>query len=417
MFKTLREIPIDLRHQLISAFVVGLMFWSSLASQLPTLPLYIKYLGGTTTQIGLVMGSFAIGLLFCRSYLGQMADRKGRVVMIWLGLSVAALIPLFYTTFRTIPILVVLRALHGISIAAFATAFSALVADLAPPSHRGEIIGYMSLVQPLGIGLGPALGGWMQETFGYTPLFITASALAAIGLVTALGLRESSDFIRPQGLQVKLRIWSTLASPRVKVPAMVLLLVGIVFGILSSFLPLTIQEYKIPLNAGIFYMTTALSGFMVRLPLSTISDRFGRGVFISIGLCFYALAMLVIATVHSRWAVLGAGILEGIGSGIVIPSIMTLLSDRTLPKERGFIFGLAWLGFDLGMASCSPIIGSLIKVIGLSGAFMVASGMAVLALIIFMTQSSSSLKTSFLFAISLGKDPYSLMKEQLAHDF
>jgi MFS family permease len=116
--------------------------------------------------------------------------------------------------------------------------------------------------------------------------------------------------------------------------------------------------------------------------------------------------MFVIATIPTRLALIGAAILEGIGSGIVIPSIMTLLSDRTVPKERGLIFGLAWLGFDLGMASCSPFIGGLITIIGLSGAFKIASAMAVLALVIFATFSSSSLKNSFLFAIGLARDQY-----------
>jgi len=355
------------------------------------------------------MGSFAIGLLLCRSYLGQLADRRGRILMIWLGLAVAAIVPLFYTTFTSIPLLMILRAMHGVSIGAFATAYSALVADRAPPSQRGEIIGYMSLVQPLGIGFGPALGGWVQAEFGYTLLFMTASVLAAIGLLIAGGLHESPDFVRASEFQERLPIWATLTSPRIKAPALVLLLVGTIFGVLSSFLPLIIREQNIPLNAGIFYMTTAIAGFMIRVPIANISDRYGRGVFISVGLCFYALAMLVIATVHTRLALIGAGLLEGIGSGIVIPAIMTLLSDRTTPKERGYIFGLAWLGFDLGMAAFSPIIGSLITVIGLSGAFAVACGMAILALIIFATQSSSNVKKSFLFAIGLEKDRYSFL--------
>jgi MFS family permease len=110
--------------------------------------------------------------------------------------------------------------------------------------------------------------------------------------------------------------------------------------------------------------------------------------------------------VHTRLAYIGAGALEGMGAGMVIPSIMTLLSDRTVPKERGFIFGLAWLGFDVGMAGFSPIVGSLIRIIGLSGAFGVACATAILALIIFATCSSSSIKTSFLFAIGLEGDRY-----------
>lgn len=382
------------------------MFWASLAAQLPTLPLYVKSLGGESMEVGLVMGSFAVGLLLCRSYLGQVADRRGRVIMIWLGLAVACVVPMFYSLLRALPLLMVLRALHGVSIGAFATAYTAYVADQAPAMYRGEIIGYMSLVQPLGVGFGPAIGYWVYAEFGYASLFMVAAALAGIGLLAAVKLKESRNFSRSPQLEARPPLWASLRNPRVRVPALVLMLVGIIFGILSSFLPLIIEAYEIPVNAGIFYMTTALAGFIIRVPVSSFSDRFGRGVFISIGLCFYGLAMLMIATTHSQVGYLGAAVCEGIASGIVIPAMMTLLSDRTIPQERGFIFGIAWLGFDLGMATCSPIIGSLIRVIGLNGAFGIGYGMAILALLIFLTQSSGNVKSSFMFAIGMGKDQY-----------
>ncbi|WP_354000906.1 hypothetical protein [Gloeocapsopsis sp. IPPAS B-1203] len=62
VFQTLDPQP---RRNLQILFIAGLLFWSSLASLLPTLPLYINDLGGTPQQIGVVMGSFAIGLLIC----------------------------------------------------------------------------------------------------------------------------------------------------------------------------------------------------------------------------------------------------------------------------------------------------------------------------------------------------------------
>lgn len=51
------------------------------------------------------------------------------------------------------------RAFHGVSIAAFTTGYSALVVDLSPPKQKGELIGYMSLAVPIGMAIGPAMGG------------------------------------------------------------------------------------------------------------------------------------------------------------------------------------------------------------------------------------------------------------------
>jgi len=409
VFKTFSDISSDIRQQLIATFIVGILFWSSLASQLPVIPLYIQHLGGSTVQIGLVMGSFAIGLLLCRSYLGRLADSKGRIAMITLGLLVAAVVPLFYAALPSIPALSLCRAFHGVSIGAFATAYSALISDLAPPRHRGEIIGYMSLVNPLGMGLGAALGGWLQAEWGYVPIFVVASSLAILGLIVTRKLHETPDFLQSkihQHHRLTQRFWPTLTSPRVRVPALVLFLIGLIFGTVISFLPLLMKEQQLPLNVGLFYMATAIAGLMIRLPIARFSDRWGRGLFISIGICFYLLSMVVICLATNGAAFVGAGILEGIGSGILIPAVVALLADRTVPEERGFVFGLAWVGFDLGMALAGPLMGSMIIFVGLKGAFAIAVGLALLALIIFITQSSHNLADSMRFAIGRAVDQY-----------
>jgi MFS family permease len=51
-----------------------------------------------------------------------------------------------------------------------------------PPSQRGAIIGTFTAFVDLGFGIGPATLGVVSETFGYRGLFLTASAVAAIGL-------------------------------------------------------------------------------------------------------------------------------------------------------------------------------------------------------------------------------------------
>jgi MFS family permease len=424
--QTFREIPKPIRQSLTASFVAGLLFWSSLASQLPTIPLYVDSLGGTNAQVGFVMGAFALGLLSCRAYLGKLADRKGRRLVMQIGLVVAMIMPLFYAIFPSIPILIALRAIHGISIAAFATGFSALSADLAPAEQRGEVIGYMSLVNPIGLAFGPALGGWMQEIWGYQILFVMASALALGGLLMMKNVTEppaskisskleskfdleSANLARnlPKALPSR-QFWQTLWSPRVRVPAMLLFTIGMVFGTLSTFLPLLIKQQHIPLNAGLFYMTAAIAGFAIRIPIARISDRYGRGLFISIGLCFYALSMATIYVAQTSVGFLVAGAFEGIGSGIVIPAIVTLLADRSIASERGFVFGLAWAGFDLGMAIAGPIMGNAIAFLGLANAFVVATALSLIALAIFSTQSSYNLADSWRFATGQTEDKYAI---------
>jgi MFS family permease len=408
---TFTNLDTHLRKNLTAVFWAGLFFWSSMASQLPTLPLYIRTLTQSYDQIGIIMGSFAIGLLVCRSYLGKLSDRKGRRYTMRIGLIVAAVVPLCYALLPSIPLLMFFRAIHGISIAAFASSYSALVADLAPIEKRGEIIGYMSLVNPLGLAFGPAIGGLMQETWGYQPLFITASLLAFGGLLLTTQIETEGNISDRQAFAKEIKkaeFWQTFLNPRVRVPSTILLLVGFAFGTLSAFMPILMEQKHIALNAGLFYMAAALSGFIIRFPVGRLSDQWGRGIFISIGIFFYALSMAIIYFASHDYEFLLSGIAEGIGSGIVIPAIVALLADRTVPEERGYVFGMTWIGFDLGIAFAGPVMGKMVGFVGLTNIFAIATAFCLLGLVIFATQSNKTVNESFRFAIGKTSDRYAI---------
>lgn len=410
-----RGLDLELRKNLRVLFATGFLFWSSLASLLPTLPLYIQDVGGTEQQIGIVMGSFAIGLLGSRAWLGQLADRRSRKIVLLIGLTAAAIAPLCYLFVQSIPVLIAVRAFHGISIAAFATGYSALVVDLSPPQKRGELIGYMSLVNPIGLAAGPTIGGFLQAWAGYGPLFLLASGLAILGLLFTYQVADPSTHRREtQAADAKKlsqrnnQFWSLLGSPRLRVPALIMLLVGLTFGTLSTFVPLYIQETSIQLNAGLFYTAAAIASFCVRIITGRASDRIGRGLFISISLVCYSLAMVMLWTANSAVAFLLAGTVEGLGAGILIPMMVALMADRSRFEERGRVLSLVMVGFDLGIAIAGPILGSIAAQFGFRNMFGISGGFAFLALVIFLTLSSKDLPHSLRFALGRGKDVYAI---------
>jgi MFS family permease len=403
------------RRSLLTLFTAGLLFWSSLASLLPTLPLYVQSVGGTKQQIGFVMGAFAIGLLLSRPQLGRMADIRGRKQILLVGVSVAAIAPIGYLFVKSIPVLLFLRAFHGISIAAFTTAYSALVTDLSPARKRGELIGYMSLVSPIGLAFGPAVGGFVQAAIGYTPLFAMSAILAAMAVFCTCQISEPSyeTFAKSDSLsedKSSKNYWRMLWNPRVRIPALVLLAVGLVFGTLSTFMPLFVQETKVDFNAGLFYSTAAIASFGMRLVTGRASDKYGRGLFISGGLICYCASMLLLYNASSSSDFLIAALVEGIAGGTVLPMMVTLMSDRCEPQERGRLFSMCIGGFDLGIALAGPSLGFVAEHIGYRNMFGCAAGLAGLALLMFVTQSSKNLSHSMRFAIGQGTDVYAVNK-------
>ncbi len=363
------------------------------------------------------MGSFAVGLVLFRPWVGRLADRQGRKIVLLIGLMAVAIAPVGYLLTQSIPLLMAVRAFHGLSIAAFTTAYSALVVDLSPEQNRGELIGYMSLVNPIGVAIGPALGGFLQEWAGYTPLFLLAAGLGVAGLVCACrvvapsvshgaeGIESGRKFSKPATNE---RFWQLITSPRLRIPTLVMLLIGLAFGTLSTFVPLFIQETRVNFNAGLFYTAAAVSSFAVRLPTGRASDRHGRGLFITISLGFYTAAMLLIWSAQSATAFLLAGLIEGAGAGILIPMMITLVADRSEPQERGRVFGLCMAGFDLGMAIAGPILGYFADQIGYRELFKQAGILAFLAMVIFVSQCSKDLSHSIKFALGRGRDLYAL---------
>ncbi|AFY59631.1 MFS transporter [Synechococcus sp. PCC 6312] len=390
--------------------VAGFCFWSGLAITLPTLPLYIQSLGGTPHQVGIVMGGFAIGLIASRAWLGKLADRNGRKRVLLIGLGVAVLAPLTYLLdfffFHSLPLMFTLRGIHGISIAAFTTGYVALIVDIAPPEHRGQILGYTSLVHPMGVALGPSLGSWLEAEAGHGWVFLAATVFGLAGLVCVLYVREcppSSAQAENSGL-----FWRLLGAGRLRIPTLVMLLVGLAFGTLSTFVPLFIKAENIDFSPGLFYSAAALASFIGRVATGSASDRWGRGVFISLSLLFYTASMVGLSQAQTGVDLLVAGFLEGFGGGVLIPMMSALMADRSQPDERGRVLSLTMGGFDFGIAIAGPIIGALAADWGLRTLFACGGGFTILALGLFFSGSGLKVADSCRFAVGRGPDPYAV---------
>jgi len=419
-----------LRWNLAVLFGAGLCFWAGLAGLLPTLPLFIETLGATGSQIGIVMASFAVGLLVARPWLARLADERGRKLVLLIGISAIAIAPFLYLLASVLPpltwqltwgdrtitanglllLLMVFRAFHGLSIAAFVVAYSALVVDISPPANRGELIGYMSLVNPIGMAMGPALGGFLLESSSF---FIAFLAMGIVGLFGVLGVSQVKETYQPipqdySANQPRPLFWSLLLTPRVRTPAIILLMVGLAFGTLSTFVPLFVRETGLALNVGLIYTASAIASFMSRLLVGRASDRHGRGRFITVSLLLYTLAMVVFWKATTPTVFLIAGLIQGGAAGTLIPMIAALMGDRSQPNERGKIFGLAMVGFDVGIALAGPIFGTFADWVSYRDSFGLAALMTFIGLLVFITTSSKDLNHSLQFSLGEGRDVYAV---------
>jgi MFS family permease len=404
---TLDRLEPQQRRSLLVLFITGLLFWISIAILLPTLPAYLDTIGIDRQQLGLIIGAFAIGLLMTRPIVGKLVDTRGRKLVLLIGTAVAAIAPFGYLTVTSLPLLIAIRAFHGISIAAFTTAFSALVVDLAPTKQRGEIIGLMSLTNPLGVAIGPAIGGYLQVFGKYHEIFWISIICGAIAFLAANQLCESRieiDLVRNES--TKISIWQILTNPALSIPALVLLLIGFPFGAIHTFVPLYIQSIKVGFNPGLFYTIAAIASFGARSIIGSRSDRYGRGIFIAGSLCCYTAGVACLATANSAMSFVFAAMLEGLGSGTLLPMTVALISDRSLPHQRGQVLSICITGLDLGIAIAAPIFGAIAQDVGFSGIFTIGTGMAASAIVVFLIWGNRNLRHSIGFCLGRDRDVY-----------
>lgn len=394
-------------------FLAALGFWLSMTSLLPVLPIYIKDLGGSDSQVGFVMGAFAIGLLLSRAYLGKMVDEQGRKRVILLGAAVTGIAPLGYLFLGTIPQLMVWRAFHGLSISAFTTGYSALVVDLAPQKNRGEIVSYMSLAIPIGMSIGPILGGYLLETTGYPVILSVSSICGVFAFLFASQTEElsrspqhSGEGRSPETVQANRQFSELMQDKGLYIPSAVMLCIGLVFGTLVNFLPLHIRELGIEFNTGFFYGAAAISSFAIRILIGRASDTWGRGLFISLSLLCYAATMVCLTYAVQAPLFLAAGVIEGIGAGTLVPMMIALMSDRSSGLERGKVYSICIGGFDLGIALAGLGLGVVTQTVGYQGGFAIAGGLAIFAFVLFLTQGNAQIKSSIQFACGQGGDRY-----------
>ena len=109
-------------------------------------PLFIINHGGSKSDIGIIMGVFALSAVLCRPWISDMVDRIGRKKSYTIGCIIMSVVPVMYLFFRGdlssfyFPLILV-RILHGVGLAICFTASFTYIADIVPEERLNEGIG------------------------------------------------------------------------------------------------------------------------------------------------------------------------------------------------------------------------------------------------------------------------------------
>ena len=163
------------------------------------LPTLVRELHATDSQLQWIVDSYTLvfaGLLLTA---GSLGDRFGRKGALQFGLAVFAIGSAISALAVDPNQLIVTRAIMGVGGAFIMPATLSILTNVFPAEERGRAIGIWAGVSGLGIALGPLLGGYLVEHFGWHEIFTVNLPIAAVALVAgAILLPRSKDPAAPR---------------------------------------------------------------------------------------------------------------------------------------------------------------------------------------------------------------------------
>jgi predicted MFS family arabinose efflux permease len=339
--------------------------------------------GGTKTDIGLIMGVFALAATLCRPWVSELIDRLGRKHSYTIGSLIMTLLPFAYLALGSdladiYLSLLGLRVVHGIGLALCFTACFTYVADIVPPARLNEGIGMFGISGLVGLAVGPGLAELALDLWGEPALFFAASGLAAVGLVCHLPLAET--LVRGTTTSGA-TFFAVLRRPKMQQISVLAVLFGFGLAAAGNFVAPLALERRIAF-VSLYFLCYSTAAVLVRLVGGRLADRFGERRIVPYALTITGGGLLALTLVHGQLALALAGLTAGCGHGLLYPALNSWAIRGESATVRGKVTGIYTGALDAGNFSGSLLLGLVGEWCGLSVLFLVAGGALLIGLLV-----------------------------------
>jgi MFS family permease len=360
---------------------------------LPTMPLFIKWMGGNEAQVGLAAGAFMLSAVIFRPIVGGLLDRFGRRPFIVWGLLLFTLAMYMYDWIGGIVVLMGLRILHGMSWAVSTTAILTAITDLIPSARRGEGMGWFGMAMTLAMAIGPMFGIYVTQNLSYHILFLFAVGLSAAALLMMFGAQMP---FRQQPGARRIELFEKSVLP---VTVSVFFLY-IAYGGVTTFVPLFANSVKV--NSGAFFLVYAATLALIRPLAGKLSDRNGETFVIVPALLITISALIVLSFSTGLFGVLVSAVLYGIGFGSAQPALQAATIRLAHPDRKGVANASLLTATDLGIGLGAILLGWVSQYTSYQVLFTVSAVSVAFSLLLFTFLVKRLLKNKGLGPLNTG---------------
>jgi MFS family permease len=317
---------------------------------------------------------------------GRLADRIGRKQVLVAGWAIAIPVPFILMWAPSWNWILVANALLGISQGLTWSTTVIMKIDLVGHERRGLAMGLNECAGYVALAGAALLTGWIAARHGLRPdPFYPGVVFVALGLaLSALLVREThahvaleSGLHRASAPAVSARevFWrTTLTDRNLSSISQAGLVNNLNDGMAWGLFPLVFATADLSVDRiGILAAIYPATWGVVQLATGALSDRVGRKWLIATGMWVQAAAIGVVILSRGFAGFASGGVLLGIGTAMVYPTLLAAIGDVAAPTWRASSVGVYRLWRDLGYALGALLSGVTADVLGLAGAMCVVT--------------------------------------------
>ncbi|KXS42154.1 MAG: major facilitator superfamily protein [Candidatus Frackibacter sp. T328-2] len=342
---------------------------------IPEFPKIKSALNINQFQVGLLITLFSASAGIAIPFLGYLSDRIGRkkivipsLILYGFGGLIAGLAAIFLGE-KAYKVILVSRVIQGIGGAGTAPIIMALVGDIFTSNQRSEALGIIESANGLGKILSPILGAaialisWYALFFSYA--FLAIPITAAIWFLA----EEPEDNIKQQSINEYLGNIKEIFKKRG-----VSLLFSLLGGMVVLFLLFGVLSYLSDILETRYNVKGLIKGLVIAIPISFMSTTsYFTGVYLknkgkyfkhalALGLTINAIILTLLPFIRNLYLYISILSLLGVGSGLILPSVNTLVTSSAPSEERGGITSLYGSVRFIGVAFGPPTFSLLNRI-------------------------------------------------------
>lgn len=362
----------------------------------PLLPFYVERQQAGAVVAGTLGSLYALMQFISNPILGAWSDRYGRrpVLLVCLcGTMVAYILLGFANSLAMIFMAIILDGITGGNLA---TA-QAYIADITEPSQRARGLGWVGVAIGLGLMMGPVFGGLLSYLDLRLPAF-AAALIALCNITFGFFVLKESRPVSYRTSRISLHTFNPLKQLvdsfrliHIRAWLIVLFTLNLAFSGLQTNFPLFAHARFNwdGTRVGFFFAFVGVCAvFTQGVLIGKLQPRLGEGRLTLFGLALMAASLTGVAIAPSEWMLYPLVGSLAMGSGLSIPSVTSLISQRVADDQQGKVMGDTQALISLNLIIGPIFAGIAFETYGTSAPYWLGSAWATVALLIVLKKLS-----------------------------